>query len=177
MLKSTSQKVISSLDSGFSKDASLSYRGRITERQAEMLMSWSEHVLTREGWSLQPHKRAMRCIIELLQNLSKHAGFGTYECGVEPNGTLRLMSTNVVDRAQEQHIREALKQAAAPEPSELRETRLDKLVEGERTSLGGAGLGFMDLRTCSNDQMCAEFIPCGNEQSNFVLTVRIHPQS
>ena len=64
----------------------------------------------------------------------------------------------------------------APPLEDLREERLSKLVDGERTAKGGAGLGFLDMRACSGGQVQAEFIPCDQGQFIFVLTVRIHPQ-
>ena len=175
-MSSTSTDVSSSLTPGvFSMGSALAFRGEIKERQSEMLMSWSEHLLKDRGWPLPQHKRAMRCIIELLQNLSKHAGRGSYECGFHALGSFTLCSQNVVDEEQRSHIETAWEQATRPNLDELRETRLGKLVEGERTHQGGAGLGFMDLRMCSNGHVRIEFIPCGNQQSHFVLTVSIHP--
>jgi len=151
------------------------YNGVLSERQSEVLLGWSEQVLEGKQWPLQQHKRAMRCIIELLQNVSKHSGKGRYECGWDASGCLVLRSVNAVSRTQREHIKRALLQANLPDLDSLRESRLDKLAEGERTEHGGAGLGFMDLRACSNDQVHSEFIPCGEEESDFVLTVKIHP--
>lgn len=175
MPKTASSHPTDSTRRAFSSQSTVAFRGQLAERQVEILMSWSEHVLSNQNWPLPTHKRAMRCIIELLQNLAKHAGVGSYECGLDEGGGFRLVSTNVVHPMQEEHIRRAWTQANEPELSELRKSRLEKLVEGERTKKGGAGLGFMDLRACSNGQVDAEFIPCGNEQSTFVLTVRIQP--
>lgn len=155
--------------------ASVHYHGILSEKQSEVLLGWSEQVLEAHQWPLQQHKRAMRCIIELLQNLSKHAGNGQYTCRWDDNGAFVLQSVNAVSPSEKKDIQLALNQANEPSLDALRESRLDKLAEGERTKHGGAGLGFMDLRACSNDQVHAEFIPCGNKQSDFVLTVRIHP--
>lgn len=155
--------------------ASVHYNGPLSEKQSEVLLGWSEQVLEANQWPLQQHKRAMRCIIELLQNLSKHAGNGFYECRWDDEGAFLIRSVNVVSRSEQNTIELALQQANEPSLEALRDSRLDKLADGERTKLGGAGLGFMDLRACSNDQVHSEFIPCGNEQSDFVLTVRIHP--
>ena len=157
------------------QDAVLAYRGVLAERQAEILMSWTEHLLQGKEWSLTPHKRAMRCVIELLQNVSKHAGQGGYECGFEKDGRFRIKSYNLVEDGKKQEIEAALVEANSPDIQALKEHRLEKLVDGDRTKGGGAGLGFMDLRVCSDDQVRAEFIPCDIEQFSFVLTVWIHP--
>ena len=59
--------------------------------------------------------------------------------------------------------------------TELRQERLAKLAHGERTEKVELDWGFLDLRACSGGSIHAEFIPCGNQQSYFVLNVRIHP--
>ena len=163
------------LNRALSAAGSVHYRGALSEKQSEVLLGWSEQVLEAKQWPLQQHNRAMRCIIELLQNLSKHAGNGQYECRWDDTGAFVLRSRNLVSDIERKDIERALQQASEPSLESLRESRLDKLADGERTKHGGAGLGFMDLRACSNDQVHSEFIPCGNEQSDFVLTVRIHP--
>jgi hypothetical protein len=159
----------------FARDAALGYRGEINERQVEMLLSWSEGLLSQRNWGLLQHKRGMRCLIELLQNLLRHSGRGGYELRFDADGAMHLRSFNEVSPAQRKHIERALSQAHGPTLADLRDSRREKLVVGERTSAGGAGLGFMDLRTCSDDHVHAEFIPCADEQSTFVLTVTIHP--
>jgi len=161
----------------FAGDASLAYRGEFTDRQVEMLLAWSERLLSEKNWALTQHKRGMRCTIELLQNLVRHSGKGGFELRFCDGGAMKLTSFNVVSHAQKQHIQRALEQAKAPNLAELRDSRLEKLVHGQRTSAGGAGLGFMDLRACSEDHIHGEFIPFTDEHATFVLTVTIHPSA
>ncbi|MGB1481187.1 MAG: DUF6272 family protein [Flavobacteriales bacterium] len=161
----------------FAGDASLAYRGEFTERQVELLLGWSERLLSERNWSLTQHKRGMRCTIELLQNLVRHSGKGGFELRFGENGAMKLTSFNVVSQDQKEHIQHALEQAKAPKLAELRDSRLEKLVHGQRTNAGGAGLGFMDLRACSEDHIHGEFIPFKDKHATFVLTVTIHPSA
>lgn len=161
--------------SSFSKGLVLAYQGTFSEDQSGFLLAWSEAYLESQNWPIARHKRGVRCIIELLQNMSKHARSGGYEFSFDPKGVLTLRSFNLVSEVQKIHLQKAIDQAQSPELETMRVSRMDKLVQGDRTKGGGAGLGLMDLRFCSDDHVTSEFIPCGNEQSTFVLTVQIHP--
>ena len=47
--------------------------GPLKARQNEVLLSWLEEGFRRRDWPKGPSKKAMRCAIELFQNLTKHA--------------------------------------------------------------------------------------------------------
>ena len=159
----------------FLDDSRIAYRGEMGEKQSDVLLNWSEELIKSQQWHLSQHKRAVRCAIELLQNLSKYTSFGSYECTIHGGKVFQMRSCNIVSVEEHNHISDAWAQANQVSLESLRESRLDKLVAGERTQRGGAGLGFMDLRACSDDHVRIEFIPCGNEQFSFVLSVWIHP--
>jgi len=159
----------------FLDDSQIAYRGEMGEKQTDVLLNWSEELIKSQQWHLSQHKRAVRCAIELLQNLSKYTSFGSYECTIHGGKVFQMRSCNIVSVEEHTHISDAWAQANQVSLESLRESRLDKLVVGERTQRGGAGLGFMDLRACSDDHVRIEFIPCGIEQFSFVLSVWIHP--
>lgn len=160
----------------FSAQGHVAYHGVVHEGIGDALLAWSEELLRSKVWPTQSHKRAVRCMVELIQNLSKHGGEGAYECCFEPSGAMRIGSFNVVNPHQREVIEKAIEQAFQPPMQELRASRLEKLVEGERTSGGGAGLGFIDLRACSEGHVRSEFIPCdATGETTFALHVWIHP--
>lgn len=147
----------------------------LEERQTDVLLGWVEDLVTQASWPLTPRKRVVRAAIEMLQNLVKHARSSEFACVLEQSGTVLLSSQNVVNAKEREVLEAAIDQAESIPHTELRQERLAKLAHGERTEKGGAGLGFLDLRACSSGSIHTEFIPCGNQQSYFLLHVRIHP--
>ena len=118
-------------------------------------------------------KRAFRCAVEVIQNLSKHGRRGSFSFAIHGQGIIRCSGVNAVDDSQRQTLRVALEEVNRLPLEELRGQRLQKLAHGSRTDKGGAGLGLLDLRACSEDRVYTEFIPCSNELQWFVLTVEV----
>ena len=81
------------------------------------------------------------------------------------------MSSNVISNEQRIHLEQVLDQTQSTAFDALKAERLEKLVNGNRTSGGGAGLGLMDMRACTNDNLHSEFIPCNNGEFIFVVTL------
>ena len=81
------------------------------------------------------------------------------------------MSSNVVTGEQRIHLEQVLDQTQSTAFDALKAERLEKLINGKRTSGGGAGLGLMDMRACSNDNLDSEFIPCDNGEFIFAMTL------
>lgn len=150
------------------------YSGCMDSQKVDMFLKWAESMVETRLWSLSRQKRFLRCLIEISQNLVKHAGAGQFLCHVSEQDEATLQTRNQVSGEVERHLKSVIEQAHEPAFEDLRSERLEKLAYGERTSQGGAGLGLLDLRACSNDSVRAEFIPCDNGQSTFVLTVSIH---
>lgn len=151
--------------------------GNLTERQGDVMLAWGESILGTLAWSKADHKRAMRCLIEWIQNLSKHAGYATLSIGVNDAGALMMDSTNEVDSHLLSELKLALEKALSPPIEEMKGARLDRLANGHRTAAGGAGLGLMDLRILSENNLRAECLPCDGGGTALVLTVTVHPKS
>ena len=152
------------------------YEGSFGDVQFDFCLSWAEEMLAKHNEPMGIRKRVVRCLVEMLQNLQKHSGKGLAVFGFDDERRWILQTQNIVSKDEKSHLESALKSAEAPPLEDLRAERLSKLVDGERTAKGGAGLGFLDMRACSGGQVQAEFIPCDRGQFIFVLTVRIHPQ-
>ena len=147
------------------------YCGRVNEHTVDTLLKWTEALIKSKSWHVSKRKRFLRCLIELTQNLSKHGKSGRFCCHIATDGTASLSTSNVVDAGQRAHLDEVLAQTQSTAFEDLKSERLDKLVNGQRTSGGGAGLGLMDLRACSNDNLQSEFLPCDGGDFIFELTV------
>ena len=156
---------------GLDEGAGFEYCGKVYESTVDCLLGWAEAMVKPHDWPVNKRKRFLRCLIELIQNLSKHGQSGRFCCHISKDGSASLMSSNVVGDEQRAHLEQLLDQTHASSFAELKAERLEKLVNGERTSGGGAGLGLMDMRACSSDNLHSEFIPCNNGEFIFTLTL------
>ncbi|MGB1347500.1 MAG: DUF6272 family protein [Flavobacteriales bacterium] len=146
-------------------------------RQNEVLLSWLEEEIRRRDWAKGPSKKAMRCAIELFQNLTKHASDVNLKVGYDEEGHCHLRSENDVAPTQWDGLRQALDPVVALDMASLKARRLAQLEHGARTATGGAGLGLMDLRLCSRDNLAAECIPFESGGGKLVLHVVLNPKS
>ena len=158
-------------------DQGFCYEGPFGQTVTDHLLKWVEHVLDTIETPKPNRKRAFRCAVEVIQNVSKHASSGAFFVAKQFDSTLLIGSSNEVDEAQRLTLEKSLVEARALPFEELRTQRLQKLEHGSRTEKGGAGLGFLDLRVCSHDHVYTEFIPCTADSARFLLTVEISLKS
>lgn len=150
------------------------YQGKLDNKQGDVLIAWSEDAIQTMELPLVQKKRAVRCAIEMIQNLVKHAGVGEFSLH-HRNSPLSIVmtSSNLLDDATKEHVSQSWQAATAIPFSDLRGAIRTSLLDGKRTTGGGAGLGLLDLRVCTEDHLRAEFIPCGNGLNEFVLHATI----
>ena len=149
------------------------FEGTFEGQVMDTILRWVEHALDDAEVATPTKKRAFRCAVEVIQNLSKHGRRGSFSFAIHGDGSMQFSSVNAVDDLQRDDLNVALEEANRLPLEELREQRLKKLAHGSRTDKGGAGLGLLDLRACSEDRVYTEFIPCSNELQWFVLTVEV----
>lgn len=150
------------------------YQGKLDNKQGDVLIAWSEDAIQTMELPLVQKKRAVRCAIEMIQNLVKHAGIGEFSLH-HRNSPLSIVmtSSNLLDDSTKKHVSQSWQAATAIPFSDLRGAIRTSLQDGKRTTGGGAGLGLLDLRVCTEDHLRAEFIPCGNGLNEFVLHATI----
>ena len=158
-------------------DWALQWYGPLKARQNEVLLSWLEEGFRRRDWPKGPSKKAMRCAIELFQNLTKHASDVNLKVGYDAEGQCHLRSENDVAPPSVGWSAQALAPVVALDMASLKARRLAQLEHGARTATGGAGLGLMDLRLCSRDNLAAECIPFESGGGKLVLHVVLNPKS
>ena len=154
----------------------LVYQGSFSNKQADLLLAWTEACV--DDWKLQvvQRKRVLRCAIEAVQNLSKHAGTGLISLAYNAvNQSVLLTCSNRVSVEDKVILIRAWADAWSVPFEELRAVKRQSLEEGKRTEKGGAGLGLIDMRLCTRDHLQSEFIPCGKSEERFVLLATIHP--
>ena len=78
----------------------LNWHGPLRARQNEVLLSWLEEGFRQLDWAKGATKKAMRCAIELFQNLTKHAAEVSLKVGYDRHGQCHLHAENDVAPAQ-----------------------------------------------------------------------------
>ena len=157
-------------------DWALRWHGPLRARQNEVLLSWLEEGFRRREWARGSSKKAMRCAIELFQNLTKHASDVSLKVGFDAEGQCHLRSENDVTAIQWDGLQQALAPVVELDMASLKARRLVQLEHGDRTATGGAGLGLMDLRLCSRDNLAAECIPFESGGGKLVLHIVLNPK-
>lgn len=127
--------------------------------------------------SLKVHKKIFHFLVEILQNISKHAyptngkHQGIFQIGFADNkfhiGTGNFIAKNEVDS-----LREQLEMVNSKSVDELNELYRKYLREGKSTKSGSAGLGLIDLARETDDKINFEFTEINNDYSFFSLTVK-----
>ena len=153
------------------------WQGPLKPRQNEVLLSWLEEGFRQRHWAKGPSKKAMRCAIELFQNLTKHTSDVSLKMGYDRAGQCHLHAENNVAPAQWNGLHETLAPVVELDMTSLKALRLEKLEHGARSATGGAGLGLMDLRLCSRDNLAAECIPFESGGGKLRLHVVLNPKS
>lgn len=126
--------------------------------------------------SLKVHKKIFHFLVEILQNISKHAYStddkreGIFQIGFENNkfhiGTGNFIANNEID-----NLKNQINSVNSKTKDELNELYRKYLREGKSTKTGSAGLGLIDLARETEDSIKYEFTQISDEYSFFSLTV------
>ena len=108
-------------------DWALRWHGPLKARQNEVLLSWLEEGFRRRDWAKGPSKKAMRCAIELFQNLTKHASDVSLKVGYDAEGQCHLRSENDVTPIQWDGLQQALAPVVELDMASLKARRLGSI--------------------------------------------------
>jgi len=127
--------------------------------------------------SLKVHKKIFHFLVEILQNISKHAypingkREGLFQIGFADN-KFHIGTGNFIAKDEVANLREQLEMLNSKSVEELNELYRKYLREGKSTKTGSAGLGLIDLARETDDKINFEFIDINNDYSFFSLTVK-----
>lgn len=127
--------------------------------------------------SLRIHKKIFHFLVELLQNISKHAYAidgkhqGIFQIGFE-NNSFHIGTGNFILNSEIKNLQNKLDMVNSKTVHELNELYRKYLREGKITKSGNAGLGLIDLARETKDKINFEFIKINNTYSFYSLTVK-----
>ncbi len=126
--------------------------------------------------SLKVHKKIFHFLVEILQNISKHAypinnkREGIFQIGFDDN-KFHIGTGNFIAKDEVANLKNQIEMVNSKTKEELNELYRKYLREGKSTKTGSAGLGLIDLARETTDKINFEFIEINNNYSFFSLTV------
>jgi len=127
--------------------------------------------------SLKVHKKIFHFLVEILQNISKHAypingkHDGLFQIGFGDN-KFHIGTGNFIAKNEVENLRNQLDMVNSKSVDELNELYRKYLREGKSTKSGSAGLGLIDLARETDDMIKYEFTEENDDYSFFSLTVK-----
>lgn len=122
-------------------------------------------------------------MVECLQNISKHADdYGTNDFAFSGRGIFlvakgtdeySVTTGNMVENNKIADLKSLLENVNRLDKDELTELYKKQIKEGRLSDKGGAGLGFIDIKRKTGNNLNYHFLPINEETSFFLLTSTI----
>lgn len=150
------------------------FHGHVDEATSALLIAQMERRLANSPL----HRKVMRVVIELVQNLhhhspADHSHESRFLCVRRPNAWV-MSTANVIASDKAQALRERIDQLSALNADELRAEHREHLSNGNRTAHGGGGVGLLEIHRKSSGEVHLEFLPSLNDSQLSVFTAEIH---
>ncbi len=151
------------------------HKGNFTEDAVVPMLRMVEENM--QNISLKIHKKIFHFLVEILQNISKHAYAindkkeGIFQIGFE-NNKFHIGTGNFIANDEVDNLRKQLEMVNNKSTEELNEMYRKYLREGKETKSGSAGLGLIDLARETEDKIKYEFFKVNDTYSFYSLTVK-----
>ena len=163
-------------------EISLVYEGKITHQITKAFVSLAEAQMEEDQETIRVQRTVFHVMVECLQNISRHAddhesanifsGKGIFM--VSKNSDIYCVTTgNVVVNEKISALKEMIDEVNKLDESQLRNLYMKQMQEGRLSEKGGAGLGFIDIRRKSGNELEYHFLPISDKISFFMLTTTI----
>ena len=163
-------------------EISLVYEGKITHQITKAFVSLAEAQMEEDQEAARIQRTVFHVMVECLQNISRHAddhestnifsGKGIFM--VSKNSDIYCVTTgNVVVNEKISALKEMIDEVNKLDESQLRNLYMKQMQEGRLSEKGGAGLGFIDIRRKSGNELEYHFLPISDKISFFMLTTTI----
>ncbi len=153
------------------------YIGKFNQRITKFFSEMVESELEKECDNKITRRRVYHTIVEILQNMQRHAdelgeGSGLFMIG-RKNHIYYIITSNKILKSNVPKIKSTLDQINNATKEQLKEMYKKQLVEGRLSEKGGAGLGLIDIARKTDTKYEYLFIPINFELDYFVLKIEI----
>jgi len=164
-------------------EITLAYEGEINHQIMKTFTSMAEGNMSKIDESEALQKKVYHVMVECLQNISKHAAHPEDEADLEYNRGIFLISRNnevynvttgnIIKIERIDYLTELLSHINSLSRKQLDELYKKQLREGHLSEKGGAGLGFIDIRRKTGEDLEYKFLPVSDTHSFFLFTSTI----
>ncbi len=166
------------------KEIIVAYDGDVTHQVMKAITSMVEEKLENEKEKEPVRRKLYHIMVECLQNVNRHAEafYGDGKDHYPGRGALLVsqsekyyivFTANVIRTSHVNDLETFLKKINPLSGDKLNDLYKDKLMEGSLSSKGGAGLGFIDIRRKTSNEMEFSFVKKDEEISFFLFSVKI----
>ena len=165
-----------------SSQSILSYRGPLSFSTIEWLLSEFKLAVPEHNISFTTYKKMISVMIEALENVSKYSDQLLCDderpeafcpsCQITCNDTLIVMETsNPVKKQEVVALKSRIDQVNSHDGNALRELYKSTITDGQFSSKGGAGLGFIEMAKTAGSKLEYNFEILSREYSLYTLRV------
>lgn len=157
----------------------VSHIGELDQDKVNTISTLVETQMEYLGVSKSAIKKIFNIVIEMLQNICIHGekdnnGYQmTYFIIGKNSNEYTLFSGNIVSSAVAERLNKRLNAIKSMNDSDLKKQYMDVLSNGELSSKGGAGLGFLTIALKSNNEIDFDFEVLNKEYSLFSLQAKV----
>lgn len=162
----------------------IAYDGDVTHQVMKAFTSLVEEKLESENENEAVQRRLYHILVECLQNINRHAEVFFPETAEQHPGRgallvsktddyYRVITANLILNSHVIELKGFLDNINPMPEAELNEMYKQQLADGQISSKGGAGLGFIDIRRKTGNKMEFKFLEHDEENSYFLLNVLI----
>jgi hypothetical protein len=161
-------------------EISLVYEGEITQPIIKAFLSLTETKMMQQEEPGAVQRKVFHVMVECLQNVSKYsdssieqnylyAGMGVFI--VTRNAQeYRITTGNPMETAKIGDLKKTLENINSMDKDMLNEMYKKQIREGQLHEKGGAGLGFIDIKRKTGNNLTYDFMPLDDEYSFFILS-------
>jgi hypothetical protein len=153
--------------------------GELDQDKVNSISNLVETQMENLGVSKSAVKKIFNIVIETLQNICLHGekdnnGYQmTYFIIGRINNQFNIHSGNIITQVQAERLNRRLNSIKSLNDADLKKQYMEVLSNGELSSKGGAGLGFLTIALKSGNNMDFEFQTLNKEYSLFSLHSKV----
>jgi len=164
-------------------EVTLAYEGEMNHQLMKVFTGIAMGRMEEDEEKRQLQKRVYHVMIECLQNISKHAFHTLEETNASLNHGILIISKNqedylvttgnIIETSRTEFLNDLLTKINSLEKNQLDKLYKHQLKEGRLSRKGGAGLGFIDIKRKTGQNLEFHFLPVSKSHSFFLFTSKI----
>ena len=161
----------------------LVYEGKVTHQITKAFIALAEAQMEENQEASRVQRIVFHVMVECLQNISRHADeYDAEEALYSGKGIFMVSNTeesycvttgNAISNEKIPELKSMIEEINDLSDSDLKGLYVQQMREGRLSDKGGAGLGFIDIRRKTGEQLDFHFLPISDKVSFFLLTTLI----